>query len=235
MPPAPVKAVIPPVQVIPPVLPKTIIPVPQLPRATDPSAGAAGGASRVGGSAGVAAAAPRAAWHRSHRGHGAHGARRPRTTTRRRRAWRCLPPAVAGGSPRSRGSGARHRARARASCSGVVVARRRSAAAPKEDAVDERKAEKGAKDLVAEIYESIGHGDTDGLMSLLADPLIVFGPRRTDAMGTRADALVALKAQIDVRRRRRSRSCARARSRSSRRRAVTRRGRSTCSTSAASR
>ena len=70
-------------------------------------------------------------------------------------------------------------------------------AAPKEDAVDERKAEKGAKDLVGEIYESIGHGDTDGLMSLLADPLIVFGPRRADAMGTRADALVALKAQID--------------------------------------
>ena len=70
------------------------------------------------------------------------------------------------------------------------------AKAPKEDAVDERKAEKGAKDLVGEIYESIGAGDTDGLMSLLADPLIVFGPRRTDAMGTRADALVALKAQI---------------------------------------
>ncbi|MBV8758973.1 MAG: nuclear transport factor 2 family protein [Deltaproteobacteria bacterium] len=69
--------------------------------------------------------------------------------------------------------------------------------APKEDAVDERKAEKGAKDLVGEIYETIGAGDTDGLMSLLADPLIVFGPRRTDAMGTRADALVALKAQID--------------------------------------
>ena len=72
-----------------------------------------------------------------------------------------------------------------------------AAKAPKEDAVDERKAEKGAKDLVGEIYESIGAGDTDGLMSLLADPLIVFGPRRTDAMGTRADALVALKAQID--------------------------------------
>jgi ketosteroid isomerase-like protein len=63
--------------------------------------------------------------------------------------------------------------------------------------VSERKAEKGAKDLVDEIYESIGHGDTDGLMSLLADPLIVFGPRRGDAMATRADALVALKAEVD--------------------------------------
>ena len=61
--------------------------------------------------------------------------------------------------------------------------------APKQAPVSERKAEKGAKDLVAEIYESIGDGDTDGLMSLLADPLIVFGPRRGDAMATRADAL----------------------------------------------
>lgn len=70
-------------------------------------------------------------------------------------------------------------------------------AAPKQPPVSERKAEKGAKDLVSEIYESIGDGDTDGLMSLLADPLIVFGPRRGDAMGTRADALVALKAELD--------------------------------------
>ena len=69
--------------------------------------------------------------------------------------------------------------------------------APKQEAVDERQAQKGAKDLVGEIYESIGHGDTDGLMSLLSDPLVVFGPRRGDSMGTRADALVALKAQID--------------------------------------
>lgn len=73
-----------------------------------------------------------------------------------------------------------------------------AARAPKEKAVDERTAEKGAKDLVGEVYDSIGEGDTDGLMSLLSDPLVVFGPRRGDAMGTRADALVALKAKIDV-------------------------------------
>jgi ketosteroid isomerase-like protein len=71
--------------------------------------------------------------------------------------------------------------------------------APKQAPVSERKAEKGAKDLVSEIYESIGDGDTDGLMSLLAEPLVVFGPRRGDAMATRADALVALKAQVDSR------------------------------------
>jgi ketosteroid isomerase-like protein len=73
-----------------------------------------------------------------------------------------------------------------------------AARAPKEKAVDERTAEKGAKDLVGEVYDSIGEGDTDGLMSLLSDPLVVFGPRRGDAMGTRADALVALKAKIDA-------------------------------------
>jgi hypothetical protein len=72
--------------------------------------------------------------------------------------------------------------------------------APKKEApVDERAAEKGAKALVGEIYQTIGSGDTDGLMSLLVDPLVVFGPRRGDAMGTRADALVALREHIDPR------------------------------------
>jgi ketosteroid isomerase-like protein len=70
-------------------------------------------------------------------------------------------------------------------------------AAPKQPDVDERKAEKDAKGLLTEIYQSIGHGDTDGLMSLLAEPLVVFGPRRGDALGTRADALVALKEKVD--------------------------------------
>ncbi|MDB4958562.1 MAG: hypothetical protein JWO36_6131 [Myxococcales bacterium] len=70
-------------------------------------------------------------------------------------------------------------------------------AAPKQPDVDEHKAEKDAKGLLTEIYQSVGHGDTDGLMSLLAEPLIVFGPRRNDALGTRADALVALREKID--------------------------------------
>lgn len=82
---------------------------------------------------------------------------------------------------------------------GACGGRAPSPEAPKQAPVSERKAEKGAKDLVAEIYDSIGDGDTDGLMSLLSDPLIVFGPRRGDAMATRADALVALKAQVDPR------------------------------------
>lgn len=69
---------------------------------------------------------------------------------------------------------------------------------PKQEAVDSRSAEKGAKDLLGEIYESIDHADTDGLMSLLADPLVVYGPRRADALTTRADALVALKQHVDA-------------------------------------
>ncbi len=70
-------------------------------------------------------------------------------------------------------------------------------APPKQAAVDEGKAEKDAKGLFSEIYQTIDHADTDGLMPLLVDPLIVFGPRRADVMPTRADALVALKALVD--------------------------------------
>jgi hypothetical protein len=78
-------------------------------------------------------------------------------------------------------------------------------AAPKaEPAVDERTAEKDAKGLVAEIYRTLDRGKPDSMFSLLSDPLIVFGPRRGDAMTTRADALVALGKVIDPRARKRS-------------------------------
>jgi len=58
--------------------------------------------------------------------------------------------------------------------------------------VDGRKAETDAKGLVTEIYATLDRGRTDSLFSLLSDPLVVFGPRRTDAMLTRSDALIAL-------------------------------------------
>jgi hypothetical protein len=64
-------------------------------------------------------------------------------------------------------------------------------------AVDEHKAETDAKGLVAEIYQTIDRGKTDSLFSLLTDPVVVFGPRRTDAMQSRSDALVALGKVID--------------------------------------
>jgi ketosteroid isomerase-like protein len=70
--------------------------------------------------------------------------------------------------------------------------------APKQEAdVDAHKAEKDAKGLLTEIYETIEHADTDGLMTLFAEPLVVYGPRKADSLGTRADALVALKALVD--------------------------------------
>ena len=68
---------------------------------------------------------------------------------------------------------------------------------PKQEAVDEGTAEKDAKSLLQEIYGSISHADTDGLMTLFAEPMVVYGPRRADAHATRADALIALKAIVD--------------------------------------
>jgi len=66
-------------------------------------------------------------------------------------------------------------------------------------AVDGRKAERDAKGLVAEIYDTIGRGKTDSLFSLLSERIVVFGPRQTDAMKTRTDALVALGKLVDPR------------------------------------
>ena len=87
-----------------------------------------------------------------------------------------------------------------AACGGSA----RPAAPVAEPAVDERTAEKDAKGLVAEIYRTLDRGKPDSMFSLLSDPLIVFGPRRGDAMTTRADALVALGKVIDPRAKRRS-------------------------------
>jgi ketosteroid isomerase-like protein len=70
--------------------------------------------------------------------------------------------------------------------------------APTLSAADERKAEKDAKGLVTEIYQTVSRAsNTDGLMALLAEPLVVFGPRRTDAHATRSDALVAMNTFLD--------------------------------------
>jgi hypothetical protein len=69
---------------------------------------------------------------------------------------------------------------------------------PKAEPVSERKAEKDAKGLVTEIYATIGHANTDGLMALVADPVYVLGPRKKDALATRADALVSLKEILEA-------------------------------------
>ena len=64
-------------------------------------------------------------------------------------------------------------------------------------AVDARTAEKDARGLVVEIFQTIDRGKTDSMFSLLSDPLVVLGPRPADAMTTRADALVALGKVVD--------------------------------------
>jgi hypothetical protein len=85
-----------------------------------------------------------------------------------------------------------------ASCGGGGSGGGGAAEKPKAARVDERKAEKEAKGLVTEIYETISRSsNTDSLMALLAEPLVVFGPRRTDAHGSRSDALVAMRAILD--------------------------------------
>ncbi len=72
--------------------------------------------------------------------------------------------------------------------------------AKQQPSVDEGKAEKEAKGLVREIYQTISRSsNTDGLMALLAEPLVVFGPRRADAHASRSDALVAMKTILDER------------------------------------
>jgi len=82
-----------------------------------------------------------------------------------------------------------------AACAGGTKA---GPVAPKEAAVDSQTAQKGAKDLVDEIYEDIGHANTDSLQALLDTKVMVLGPRRTDAVATRADAILALGKYVDA-------------------------------------
>lgn len=101
---------------------------------------------------------------------------------------------------RGRGWEARGREAALSALATLLVACGGSAPAPSHPAVhpiDEATAEQGARGLLGEIAGAIDRDDTDGVMTLLSDPFVVFGPRRTDVLPTRADALVALKALVD--------------------------------------
>ena len=64
-------------------------------------------------------------------------------------------------------------------------------------AVDERTAEKDAKGTLEEIYGTISRAKPDNLFSVVDEKLIVFGPRKGDALATRTDALVALAKFVD--------------------------------------
>ncbi len=70
-------------------------------------------------------------------------------------------------------------------------------AGPKQSAVDEKRAETDARGLVTEVYETLGRGSKDSLFSLLDDTVVVFGPRKVDALANRTDTLVALGQIID--------------------------------------
>jgi ketosteroid isomerase-like protein len=84
-----------------------------------------------------------------------------------------------------------------AACGGAA----RPAQAPVGPAVDARTAESDAKGLVGEVYQAIGQaigrGKPDSLFSLVNESVTIFGPRRSDAMVTRSDALAALGAVVD--------------------------------------
>ena len=68
---------------------------------------------------------------------------------------------------------------------------------PKQPDVDETTAQADASSHVQEVYETLQHGSSDSVFTLLADPLYVFGPRAIDAMATRADVLTALREVLD--------------------------------------
>ncbi len=63
----------------------------------------------------------------------------------------------------------------------------------------EDQARQDAKAVVDEGYRALKSGDTDDLLSLLSDEVVVLGPRPSDMMRTRADAVLALREVIDPR------------------------------------
>jgi ketosteroid isomerase-like protein len=63
-------------------------------------------------------------------------------------------------------------------------------------AVEGKQAEKDAAGLVTEIYDNLGRGNKDSLFTLLDNSLVVFGPRKVDALA-RTDALVSIGQVVD--------------------------------------
>ena len=155
-----------------PARPRTMIPVPALPNKRsrgDLSSRRLPSRSRPPT---VAPAPPRRLdGHRRRRGHDPNEGALPRTTTRPGRTITMPPSSKCHGESRATQGSA---------CAALALGSHRVGGGGGEHAraeprrttpVDERTAEKDAKDLVDEIYESIGHGNTDSLMSLLDEPL----------------------------------------------------------------
>jgi ketosteroid isomerase-like protein len=62
------------------------------------------------------------------------------------------------------------------------------------------RARQDAKEIVDEGYRALRSGDTDDLVTLLSEEVVVIGPRPADVMRSRADAVIALREVIDSRR-----------------------------------
>ncbi|MCX5741070.1 MAG: hypothetical protein NT062_01070 [Proteobacteria bacterium] len=69
---------------------------------------------------------------------------------------------------------------------------------PALQSLDQKSAEGDAKGIVGEVYKTLNRANTDGLMTLVAEPLVVFGPRQVDAMATRTEAIVALRGYLET-------------------------------------
>src|SRR5262245_58835897 len=168
----------------------------------DSGAAAADGCGSTLGAPGTVHAEPHGTWHDSvgqaARGDGAHAGSAARARRQDVAVHRAAVGSEAGrlrAHQTRRGQAALVALAALAACSGGGGGK--TAEKPQPAPIDERKAEKDAKGLVGEIVQTLGHANTDGLMALLAEPLIAFGPRRTDQMSTRTDVLVALRATFD--------------------------------------
>jgi ketosteroid isomerase-like protein len=63
--------------------------------------------------------------------------------------------------------------------------------------VEASEAEAGARDLIAEIYRSLGRGDAGGMLGLLSPQLVVIGPDPTTVYLDKSAAIVALTDAFD--------------------------------------
>ncbi|HET9621503.1 MAG TPA: nuclear transport factor 2 family protein [Kofleriaceae bacterium] len=78
----------------------------------------------------------------------------------------------------------------------LAACARSAPVAPVEKPADPHQAATDARGLIAEIYQAIGDGQTDSLFSRVAEPIVVFGPRKLDATAGRANVLLALGQQL---------------------------------------
>jgi ketosteroid isomerase-like protein len=80
-----------------------------------------------------------------------------------------------------------------ASCGG------KAAGPPRPAAASEGRAREDAKAVVDEVYRALKSSDTDDLLSLMSEAVLVVGPRPTDLLRSRAEVVTALEEVIDSR------------------------------------